>query len=107
MSISLENWIRNKLQEVEEMQDYEVATDTVRVWIDLWKERKTDYNVLKVGDFLTAKDVCLMDTGNEALIVGKNYQIIRIEGDSLFIISEGDNVEHEFDFGSLSKYFIV
>jgi hypothetical protein len=37
MSISLENWIRNKLQENEEMHDYAVATDAVRVWIDEWK----------------------------------------------------------------------
>lgn len=34
MEISLENWLRNKLQENEEMQDYSVATDAVRAWID-------------------------------------------------------------------------
>lgn len=33
-TISLKNWIKNKLQEVEEMHDYDVATDTVRVWIE-------------------------------------------------------------------------
>ena len=38
MNISLENWLRNKLQETEEMQSYEVATDTLRCWIDEWKE---------------------------------------------------------------------
>jgi len=38
MNISLENWLRNKLQESEEMQDYAVATDTVRCWIDQYKE---------------------------------------------------------------------
>ena len=32
--ISLENWLRNKLSENEEMHDYSVATDTIRCWID-------------------------------------------------------------------------
>lgn len=39
MNINLENWLRNKLQENEEMHDYAVATDTVRCWIE-------DYNQL-------------------------------------------------------------
>lgn len=38
MNISLENWLRNKLQENEEMQDYAVSTDTVRCWIDEYKQ---------------------------------------------------------------------
>lgn len=38
MTITLKNWIRNKLQEVEEMQEYQIATDTVRCWIDEWDE---------------------------------------------------------------------
>lgn len=38
MNISLENWLRNKLQENEEMHDYAVATDTVRCWIDEYKQ---------------------------------------------------------------------
>ena len=37
--MSLENWIRNKLQEIEEMQDYSVATDTVRCWIDEYNDK--------------------------------------------------------------------
>lgn len=45
MSISLENWIRNKLQENEEMHDYAVATDSVRAWIDEWKEVEASSNV--------------------------------------------------------------
>ena len=35
----LENWIINKLQEIEEMHEYSVATDTIRCWIDEFKER--------------------------------------------------------------------
>ena len=38
MKISLENWIRNKLQETEEMLVYSVGTDTVRCWIDEYNE---------------------------------------------------------------------
>ncbi len=38
MNISLENWLRNKLQENEETQDYAVATDTVRCWIDEYRQ---------------------------------------------------------------------
>lgn len=38
MNISLETWFRNKLQEIEEMHDYSVATDTVRCWIDEYKQ---------------------------------------------------------------------
>ena len=37
MAISLKNWIRNKLHEIEEMHDYSVSTDTVRCWIDEWE----------------------------------------------------------------------
>ena len=36
--ISLKNFIRNKLQENEEMHDYAVATDTVRCWIEEYEE---------------------------------------------------------------------
>ena len=38
MNISLENWLRNKLQENEEMQDYAVSTETIRFWIDEYKQ---------------------------------------------------------------------
>jgi hypothetical protein len=38
MNISLETWLRNKLNEIESMHDYEVATETVRVWIDLYND---------------------------------------------------------------------
>lgn len=105
MNISLENWIRNKLQEVEETHDYQVATDSVRAWIDIWKELKIDLKSLKVGDFLTANDVCEMDTGDEALIIGKKYPIIKINKKSLFIISEGDLYEHEFLLSDIDEFF--
>lgn len=37
--IGIENFIRNKLQETEEMQEYSVSTDTIRCWIDEYKNR--------------------------------------------------------------------
>lgn len=37
--ISLENWIRNKLDEIERMADFSVGTETVRCWIDEYKDR--------------------------------------------------------------------
>lgn len=43
MNISLENWLRNKLHEVEETHNYGIATETVRAWID-------QYNELNVSD---------------------------------------------------------
>ena len=39
MDMSLENWLRNKLQESEEYLNYCIATDTIRCWID-------EYNLL-------------------------------------------------------------
>jgi hypothetical protein len=38
MNITLENWLRNKLQETEEMLCYDLATDTLRCWIDEYNE---------------------------------------------------------------------
>jgi len=37
--ITLEHFLRNKLQENEEQQDYAVATDTVRAWMDEYAEQ--------------------------------------------------------------------
>jgi len=36
---SLEDWIRNKLQELEEMHDYAAATDQIRYWIDQYNQK--------------------------------------------------------------------
>lgn len=38
MNISLENYLRNKLDENELMHDYAVATDSVRCWIQEYNE---------------------------------------------------------------------
>lgn len=38
MENSLENWLREKLNEVEKMHDYGVATETVRCWIDEYNQ---------------------------------------------------------------------
>jgi len=34
MNITLRTWLYSKLAETERMQSYEVATETVRIWID-------------------------------------------------------------------------
>lgn len=36
--MTLKNWILNKLDDYEKTQDYAVATDTVRCWIEEWEE---------------------------------------------------------------------
>lgn len=46
MKISLENYLRNKLDEVESMHSYELATDTIRCWIDEYNEQLRQYNVV-------------------------------------------------------------
>ncbi len=38
MNISLENWLRDKLDENESMHDFAVATETIKCWIDEFKE---------------------------------------------------------------------
>lgn len=40
MNISLENYLRNKLDEVESMHSFELATDTIRCWIDEYKNQR-------------------------------------------------------------------
>lgn len=39
MNISLENYLRSKLYEVERMASYELATDMIRCWIDEYNEQ--------------------------------------------------------------------
>lgn len=59
---------------------------------------------VKLGDKLIAKDVCLMDTGEEALVKGGIYKVTRVnqDGDVFCIKSELYEV-HEFDISSLDK----
>ena len=40
MNISLETWLRDKLSETEMYGQYEIGTDTVRAWIDLYNDLK-------------------------------------------------------------------
>ena len=42
--VSLENWIRNKLQELEEIHDYAAATDQIRYWIDEYNKKINNGN---------------------------------------------------------------
>ena len=54
MNITLENWLRNKLQKNEEMHDYAVATDTVRCWLDEYKQLSQPAVIKSVCDDCTA-----------------------------------------------------
>lgn len=47
MNISLENWLRDKLDEIESMHEYSIATDTVRAWIDLYNDLKVKEDEIK------------------------------------------------------------
>ena len=38
-TISLETWIRFKVNELESMQEYSIATDAIRAWIDIYLKR--------------------------------------------------------------------
>jgi hypothetical protein len=44
MNISLENWLRHRIDVVEQMNDYSVPTDVIRAWIDLYNELKALHN---------------------------------------------------------------
>lgn len=49
MKITLENWLRNKIDEVESMHEFGVSTDTVRCWIEEYKdstEKKSPHDAL-------------------------------------------------------------
>lgn len=47
MAISLKNFILHQLAELESMHQYDVATDTVRAWIDLWVDGQSVANLNK------------------------------------------------------------
>ena len=50
---------------------------------------------LKVGDVLIAKDECLMDNGEKALTIGKEYTI-RMIGQNYISLIDDENDMHEF-----------
>lgn len=53
-NISLENWLRNKLQENEEMHDYAVSTETIRCWIGEYNSHSPtieQHDTLQEGDW--------------------------------------------------------
>lgn len=62
---------------------------------------------MKPGDKLTAIDPCVMEnTGEHALIVGKQYKICAIDNEQIFIQSElfGD---HKFPLDCIHEFFDV
>ena len=66
--------------------------------------------MLKIGKKLEAINPCVMrSTGEEALIVGKEYEIIDItigeENTECIVIIDEQNDEHEFPIEELSKWF--
>ena len=44
-TVSLKNYLRDKLHQQEEMHDYSVATETVRVWIEQYESPKEEKEV--------------------------------------------------------------
>lgn len=52
MKISLENWLKNKLDEVESMHDFNVGTETVRCWIEEHSEQLRQSNVVRQSEQL-------------------------------------------------------
>ena len=66
--------------------------------------------MLKIGKKLEAINPCKMyTTGEESLIVGKEYEIIDLtigeEGDECIVIIDKQNTEHLFPINELSKWF--
>lgn len=55
MKITLENYLRNKLDEVESVHSFELATDTIRCWIDEYNDQLRHYNVS--GSFLSDDEI--------------------------------------------------
>lgn len=74
---TLENWLKNKIDEVEKMHDYEVSTETVRCWIEQHKnktenipieikileeiERKYTFMIIEVYTFMKKVNPTLQD----------------------------------------------
>lgn len=54
MEISLENYLRDKVDEEESMHSFEIATDTIRCWIDEYNEQLRQYNVVGLSEQLKA-----------------------------------------------------
>jgi hypothetical protein len=66
--------------------------------------------MLEIGKKLEAIDPCVMrSTGEETLIVGKEYEIIDLtigeENNECIVIIDEENDEHEFPIEELSKWF--
>ena len=61
------------------------------------------YN-LKVGDKLTAIDVCKMSTGEEAMMIYKEYPIVSLTIEDI-VIETKISKKHYFPISELHKYF--
>lgn len=60
---------------------------------------------MKVGDILTAKNVCKMEKSKEeALTIGKKYEIRTVKGGE-FCITDDQHDPHWFDVDDLGKFF--
>lgn len=80
MKISLENWLRNKLQENEEMHDYAVSTDTIRSWIDEYKELQQPSNKLEssFGSSYSIYQGTEFNNENLDLLIVVNFELKKI-----------------------------
>jgi len=62
---------------------------------------------MKKGMILVAKDPCLMQNfKKEALVVGKEYPILEVHGDSIVINSEFTS-KHWFSFDIIGHFFHI
>lgn len=52
MSIALENYLRDKLYELESMHEYNVPTDSIRAWIDVYNDlvKSEEYPIFEYID---------------------------------------------------------
>ena len=56
--ITLENWIRERLDATEEMLDYDVPTDTIRIWIDMYNDcKKQDQIKINAHDLFPSTSI--------------------------------------------------
>lgn len=63
--------------------------------------------LIKTGTILIATDVCEMEFSNKhALIIGKEYEVLGLDGDSFWIKSE-DTEQHFFDTHLFRDFFII
>jgi hypothetical protein len=112
MKTPLEDWLRNKLQEVEKMHDYAIATETVKIWINEWQaltksktpavkksyKLKINYMIGDADGYTDLKSVISIDNSFLKLFTGALDKLKGIEGEDDFQLSTQtylDNLERK------------